>query len=262
MSATLSEYATWLASWGAAETTIAKRLVVIDALGAGASRLTTEELQGWLATPGWSQWTRVTYFGHLRSYYGWLAETERIPVDPTIGLRRPRTPKSAPRPLTIEEARAALGAAREHRHMWLLLGMFAGLRAHEIAKVRGEDVTAETIYVVGKGGKSAYVPTHPDIWTYAQHYPRHGWWFPSSRFGGSHIRSSAVTNGTTALFRSLGIEGSVHRCRHYYATQLLRSGVSVRVVQTLMRHDSLATTAAYLAVDEGERAAAVRGLVA
>jgi Phage integrase family len=44
----------------------------------------------------------------------------------------------------------------------------------------------------------------------------------------------------------------VHRCRHVYATRLLRSGVNIRVVQQLMRHASLQTTAAYTAVDEDE----------
>lgn len=261
----LGEFETYMLSWGAAATTVSKRLVVIDAMLAELGEpqeVDPSRLQGWLANGDWSQWTRVTYFGHLRSYFGWLAETGRITADPTAGLRRPKTPKPKPRPITTTEARAALGAARGHRHMWLLLGLFAGLRAHEIAKMRGEDVTADALFVVGKGRKAAEVPTHPDVWAYARHYPRTGHWFPSPRFGHAHIEAAAVTNGTTVLFRSLGIEGSIHRCRHYYATQLLRSGVSVRVVQTLMRHDSLATTAAYLAVDEEERVAAVRGLVA
>ena len=64
-----------------------------------------------------------------------------------------------------------------------------------------------------------------------------------------------------ACIRS-AIEGSIHRCRHYFGTELLRAGVSVRVIQTLMRHESLATTANYLGVDEDERVAAVRALAA
>jgi site-specific recombinase XerD len=63
---------------------------------------------------------------------------------------------------------------------------------------------------------------------------------------------------TGRLFDSLGIAGSIHRARHSYATTLLRAGANVRVVQTLMRHSSLATTAAHCAVDEDERAAAIR----
>jgi site-specific recombinase XerD len=61
--------------------------------------------------------------------------------------------------------------------------------------------------------------------------------------------------GTEGL---LGIEGSTHRCRHVYATRLLRSGANVTGVQRLMRHGSLETTAAYTAVDEGELRGAVK----
>lgn len=41
---------------------------------------------------------------------------------------------------------------------------------------------------------------------------------------------------------------------------LLRSGVNIRVVQELMRHESITSTQAYTAVDESERASAVAGL--
>ena len=65
-----------------------------------------------------------------------------------------------------------------------------------------------------------------------------------------------------SLRKAAGIEGSLHRCRHYFGTELLREGVSTRVIQTLMRHESLATTENYLAVDEAERVAAIRRLAA
>jgi integrase/recombinase XerD len=50
-----------------------------------------------------------------------------------------------------------------------------------------------------------------------------------------------------------GIEGSIHRCRHTYATHLLRAGTNVRVVQELLRHKSLTSTQIYTAVSEDER---------
>ena len=57
-----------------------------------------------------------------------------------------------------------------------------------------------------------------------------------------------------------GIEGSLHRCRHTYATELLRAGANIRVVQTLMRHASLSSTQIYTAVDENERREGIRRL--
>lgn len=259
----LEDFNIWMAAWDAAETTRRDRVTVIRAglREWGCARVvTTDELRRWLAQ--YSGWTAVTYFGALRSYFGWLVEAGYREDDPTAGLRRPRSPKSVPRPLTPDEARRALIMASGHVRTWLLLGMFAGLRAHEVAKVRGEDVTAQGLYVVGKGAKAATIPTHPVIWEAAQHYQRRGFWFPSTTYGRSHVRATSVTARTSALFSALGIEGSHHRCRHYFGTQLLRSGTDIRVVQELMRHESLATTAGYLLVEDEQRVAAIRGMVA
>ena len=39
-----------------------------------------------------------------------------------------------------------------------------------------------------------------------------------------------------------------HSFRHFYATNLLRNGVNIRVVQQLLRHSDIKTTARYLHV--------------
>jgi integrase len=64
---------------------------------------------------------------------------------------------------------------------YVLLGAYAGLRVHEIAKVRGEDVDTDamTLRVHGKGGVEAVLPLHPLIATISRGYPDRGWWFPS-----------------------------------------------------------------------------------
>lgn len=260
MTSTLDAYCEWLASWGASDRTIVDRRRYVgrhlERYPLGAS---TDDLTAILAAH--QGWTATTYYGHLRSYYGWAARTGRLAEDPTRDLRRPRTPRSQPRPLTADELHRALEASSGDVRAYLLLASRAGLRAHEIAKIRGEDVTEDAIYVTGKGGKTAMIPTHPDLWALAQTYPRQGWWFAGARAGEPRSRH-AVTLRVGRHFDALGIEGGIHRCRHYYGTALLRSGVNLRIVQTLMRHESLATTAGYLAVDEDERRAAILGLVA
>jgi len=67
---------------------------------------------------------------------------------------------------------------------------------------------------------------------------------------------------TTRLFKANGIEGSLHRARHTYATTLLRTGANIRVVQELMRHKSLSSTAIYTGVDEEELRNGIAGLQA
>jgi integrase/recombinase XerD len=259
---TLIGFSAWMDSWGASPNTTRQRISVIStglAVWGDSAGVRTVDLSDWLANPRLAAWTRVTYYQHLKSYFGWLYDTEQIPVDPTVKLRTPRAPKDVPRPLSPEDVKRVLEAAHGNLRAWLLLGLLAGLRVHEIAKLRGQDVDERSIYVIGKGKKPATVSTHPDLWVLAQRYPRQGYWFPS-RYGSRtpHIAGTSVSAMVTRHFRALGIEGSAHRTRHSFATSLLRGGANIRVVQTLMRHESLATTAKYTAVDEQETMAALR----
>jgi integrase/recombinase XerD len=223
--------------------------------------VTRDQVTAWVGRPGYAQWSRATYYGHLRSYFRFAAQAGIVEADPMATLRRPRPGKSVPRPLTFAQVATVLAGANPSTHAWLTLGLYAGLRAHEIAKIRGEDVEQDQLFVRGKGGKEAYVPTHPLIWELAATRPPTGWWFPSPTPIG-HVRSVWVTTGTTKLFAANGITGSIHRCRHTFATQLLRAGVNIRVVQTLMRHECLSSTQIYLAVDEVERRDAINLLLA
>lgn len=250
-------------SWGAAETTVRARLSLtsILALEFDLLRVSGDQLAIWLGNPAFQPWTRVTYFSHMRSLFEWLCRSGRRVDDPTLGMRRPKEPRRKPRPLDPDEVVRILAAARGHERTWVSLGLFAGLRAFEIAKFRGEDITEVELYVRGKGGKDAILPTHPALWHLAQSYPRSGFWFPSNSQTG-HVNATNLTTRVTRLFASVGVEGSTHRCRHTYGTNLLRGGANIRVVQELMRHESLATTAGYLRVEESERVAAIAALSA
>lgn len=258
----LLDYSTWLKSWGASPATVHHRMIALRSLVKtyGPTRqITCEQLQQWLSSPELAPWSRRTYFNHVKSYYGWMVETGRREDDPTKGLRRPMRPQGLPRPLSDDEVDQILDHVSGNVREWVLLGMYAGLRAHEIAKLQGRDVTQRTIHVIGKGGKEAFIPTHPEIWAIAQTKGR-GWWYPSKRNSTGHVTGASVSRMVSLAFLELGIEGSIHRARHTYGTRLLRAGVNLRVVQKLMRHSSLATTELYLAVDDDEQTTAIRSL--
>lgn len=208
-------------------------------------------------------WTKATYYGHMKSLYAWLLSDGIVDVDPTVLIPSPPRPRPKPKPLTEKELTCALAAATHEVRSYLLLGYLAGLRRFEIAKFAGEHISERDIHVVGKGGQSWTVPTHPLLWELAQQYPRQGLWFPSPQHvvrAGKPIVPSVVGTKVGRHFRSLGIEGATHRARHTYGTQLLRGGANLRVVQELMRHSSLSTTALYLGVDEDEKWTAINGL--
>lgn len=260
METLLADYKTWQRSWGAADSTIRMRDCVLSRVLAETD-CSPAGLAAWLADYE-SPWTRSAYYATLRSFFGWAAAAGHLEADPTRALRRPRPPKSVPRPLTAEQLRQLIETASGRTRGYILLGFYAGLRAHEVAKMRGEDIYEDVIYVRGKGGQEAYVPTHPELWKYAQGMPRAGYWFPSPSRAGKPVTPGAVSVAVSGLMRRVGIAGSHHRLRHTYGTNLLRAGASLRVVQELMRHESVTSTQIYTAVNDEDRTSAILRLAA
>lgn len=252
----LAEFESFLRSWDASPQTIRARMVVVTARfnAWGLEGFTAEAIRQWFADAELERWSRTTYYSHLNSFCEFLLTAGYAETNPMDDVRKPKAPRSLPRPLSEAEVARVLATADPRMRDWLLLALLQGLRVHEIAKIRGQDIQAEGLYVKGKGGVETTLPVHADIWAMAQRYPRQGYWFPSRE---SHLNASTITRLVTELFRSQGITGSIHRCRHVYGTRLLRAGVNIRQVQTLMRHGSLQTTALYTAVDEDELRAAI-----
>ena len=258
--ALLTEYANWMRSWNASKQTISARTILVRARLAewGVEGFTAQTISDFLSSPKFGKWTRSTYYSHLKDFGAWLVATGRLDSNPVELVRSPQRPKSKPRPLSEEEVGRVLSVAQGPARHWILFAMLAGLRASEIAALRGEDIDESGVYVLGKGETKVTLPCHPDLWEIAQTYPREGYLWPGNDHG--HIPGQQISLSVGRLFRGMGIDGSVHRCRHVYGTRLLRSGANIRVVQKLMRHASLATTATYTAVDEDEMRDAVNRL--
>lgn len=212
---------------------------------------TNDQLAEWLTTH--TPETRRTYTSALITVYDWLnmqgrREGHPLRLDIRERMLRPPTPQRRPRALAGDQVKQLLARNHGHRLAWLQLGLRQGLRVHEIAKVRGEDVDVEVFRVTGKGGKVVDLPTDPEIWQLAQHYPRKGWWFPTwSRTG--HINRNTVSRYVGDMLTEVGASGATHRLRHTYATTLLRGGMDVEEVRYLMRHESLSTTQVYVSAE-------------
>lgn len=209
--------------------------------------------------------TKRAYLAALRAFSRWMMASGYAEVDPTSRLPKVRVPRSTPRPVSTDQLGVALASGRFYRRTrtMVLLEAYQGLRAHEVAKVRGEDIRLDTghLRVVGKGGVEVYLPLHPLVAAEALNYPRVGWWFPSPKDPDRPILAKSVSNVLSKALRRAGVPATGHNLRHWYGTETLRSaGGNLRVCQELMRHASLATTAIYTFVDDTERRAAVAGL--
>lgn len=251
------QYAEWMLERGLSTCTVEQRVWFAEARhrewgGWDASAL---DVARWLSQ--WSGWTAITYHSHLRAMFEWLVDVGAVESSPMKSIRRPATPRPNPKPFGRTELERIFDGLEGDLRVQALLALLAGLRVHEVAKIRGEDVDEHSITVLGKGGKLAAIPTHAHLWEVAQTYPRRGYWFPD---GSTHVPAHRISARIARRFRACGIEqGSIHRLRATYGTELART-TNLRVVQTLLRHSSLATTEYYLGVDADEQRAAIARL--
>jgi integrase/recombinase XerD len=164
--------------------------------------------------------------------------------------------------LSHDEVRAILAKVRNPIHLTSFRLMYAcGLRIGEAAKVEVTDIESARgmLRVIGKGDKERRVPL-PDamltelrrIWS-THHNPR---WVTPDRSGTGPVSKNALWRTFRLAVRAAGIKRAVspHSLRHSYATRLLEQGVEARVVQILLGHVNIATTAVYLHLTEPTRA--------
>ena len=251
---------------GLSARTITERIRVINqvaaATGTDPAALTPQAISAWLATLP-SAATKNAYFTILRAWSKWLLQSDHRADDPTTRVPRPKTPAGHPRPVTDAQLDAVLALPlRQGTRTKIILAAYAGMRVHEIAKIRGEDISpvAGTITITGKGGRTDTLPAHQLILQQASHYPRRGLWFPSPKDPAVPVWAKTVSRVISDAFDRADAPATAHQLRHYFATSLLRAGTDSRVVQSLMRHESLATTGRYLAVNTDQQRTALSGL--
>lgn len=220
--------------------------------------LTPDVLSGWLRGMRHAS-SRATYFQAIRAWSIFLVREGYRDDDPTLRVPRPKVPPTAPRPLPDDSVRRALAVADLETQAKILLGALEGLRPGEVARVHGKDFRQMDgmIEVVGKGGGRDFVPVAAGVADLVEVMPKRGLWFPSRRDPRLPMSSNSVTAVVSRAFARAGVEGTAHRLRHTFATKLLAEGVDVRVVQELLRHRSLSTTARYTGVNQQRRVDAI-----
>ncbi|MDO4613922.1 MAG: tyrosine-type recombinase/integrase [Actinomycetaceae bacterium] len=251
------EWETAMAAQGLLERTIRERIRLLswasDRLGVDPMFFTTDQVARLLA--GVEQpWTRYDYGSILRVWFDWLVLTERIASTPMSRMRGPKLPPDNPRPASLEHWHEVLDSPLYHMtRTRIMFAAFAGLRVSEIAQLHSREFDREagTMLVHSKGGRRHVIPVHPLLVARAARY-RAGYLVPGAHRKG-HVSGKSVSASISDAFRRHGYSDTAHQLRHLFATQLLRGGVDSRVVHTLMRHRSLATTARYLEVNVGQQ---------
>lgn len=149
--------------------------------------------------------------------------------------------------LTSEQFTALLAAADPRHRLALSLAGDCGLRVGELTSVCASDVdrSSFTLHVMGKGRKARVVPIPARVaavlplWRQLSTNPR-----LVARTTRTVERWVHLAAGRAQIVLPRG--NCVHTLRHTYATRLVRAGVRLDVIQRLLGHARLATTAIYL----------------
>jgi site-specific recombinase XerD len=165
-------------------------------------------------------------------------------------------PRKLPIVLSVEEVSALLASAPgpglKYRAA-LSIGYGGGLRASEVTHLKVRDIDSDRMLIHverGKGGKDRDVMLSPSLLVLLRDYWREvrpqGWLFPGqSRV--DPISPRQLNRAFTSAKRMAGIKkpATLHTLRHSFATHLLEANTDVRVIQVLLGHSKLNTTARY-----------------
>jgi integrase/recombinase XerD len=180
-----------------------------------------------------------------------------------------REPQKIPLVISPDETRRLLAVASSLKVRTLLsLGYGCGLRASEVVRLKVKHIDkAQSVIRVeqSKGRKDRNVMLSPEMlgllreWWKARPTrwdagvpPEERWLFPGRRPG-----KPMTTRQLSRLFHeaadAAGIKKNVtlHALRHSFATHLLERGTDIRIIQALLGHDKLDTTARYTRVATG-----------
>ena len=174
--------------------------------------------------------------------------------DAQTGMTTVREPRKLPVVLSPDEVARLLAAAPGLKYKAALSVAYgAGLRASEVVSLKVCDIDSRRMVIrveQGKGAKDRYVMLSPCLLDLLR-----GWWRQAQPQGWLFPGQNPVNPLTTRQLRrachgaaeAAGIDKrvSLHTLRHSFATHLLEQKVDIRVIQVLLGHKRLDTTALY-----------------
>jgi site-specific recombinase XerD len=178
-------------------------------------------------------------------------------------MRPVRVPQKLPTVLSRDEVRRLIAAASNLKHQTALsLAYGTGLRASEVVALRVGDIDSQRMILrveQGKGRKDRYAMLSPVLlerlrawWRVARVQGKMldgGWLFPGMN-PVEPLTTRQLNRAVHAAAEAAKIDKRVamHTLRHSFATHLLEQKVDIRVIQVLLGHKKLDTTALYTQV--------------
>ena len=205
--------------------------------------------------------TRARRVVAIRRFFSYLSENlGLLPANPMKNLDAPKTKKSLPKYLTLDESKKLLsvisGKNKERDFAIVTLFLNCGMRLSELVSINYNDIKSDgTIVITGKGNKertiylnqacieaiTAYMKVRPNDKVKDRAL------FLSSRYQRINPRTVEMMVNKYIDMAGLGGRGlSVHKLRHTAATLMYQHGnVDVLVLKEILGHENLGTTEIY-----------------
>src|SRR5438874_10796467 len=233
-----------------------------DFLGRSADKATAEDVhryQLWLASNGASVGTANVSATALRFFFKVTLKRHDLAGE----LISTREPRRLPVVLSPQEVSRLLASTTNIKQKTVLSLTYAtGLRASEVISLKLTDIDRDRMVIrveQGKGKKDRYVILSPNLlellrewWRVARKkgwmHPGQPWLFPGYR--GQHMSARQLHRLVRLAATRAGITKrvGVHTLRHSFATHLLEQKTDIRIIQVLLGHKKLDTTALYTRV--------------
>lgn len=200
---------------------------------------------------------------NLNAFFQFMEDEDYIEKNPVKKIKHIKCEQKVKRYYTDEEMETMRDCCEDKREIALVdMLLSTGMRVSEAANIKIRDINwnGKTILVNGKGNKQRLVPMSTRCRKHLKEYLE-------ERKGDSDLLFTANKSPYNSLFKSgvqriVGRIGdranlpdiTVHCFRRYFASDLCRKGVDIKIIQDILGHKSCNTTTSYYIINDIEKA--------
>lgn len=206
----------------------------------------------------------------VKEYYKYLTVISDGKINnPTVLIKSPKLPIKVPVYLEESEIEQMMELTKDNprKHLIISLLYYTGLRVSELCNLRAKDVSENSLNVLGKGNKQRVLPTPAKlkdaISSLKKTLREDDYLFRSH----TSSKKGITRDGVYKLIQEVGSKCGInkeklhpHALRHSTATSMLNKGVDIRVIQEVLGHSNLSTTAIYASVSMNNKINAINVL--
>jgi integrase/recombinase XerC len=196
----------------------------------------------------------------LRTFYKWLRKEELVTINPMAKVQGPKNEKRLPAfakesELKTEKLDELYADSLNGKRDKVIFELFyqTGIRLSELIDLRVQNVSSESIKVIGKRNKERIIPISKDLYDQIQTYIQ----VKNQQVGESPFVFSLkfgkkiypmlvyrIINQYLSIATNLD-KTSPHVLRHTFATHMLNRGTGLETLKDLLGHANLSATQVY-----------------